>query len=390
MSRTPLLFVLALLLTACASQPEPRTELSWSATRMRADAYYNQGQMVDAVPLYEELLKKEPKNPLFAGRLAYCLLAKFETLPTGGERTATIVRAKKMAQRARELGDNGNLTLSVLDRASDPEALVNRRDTKMHAAEALFVRGDMDGALAAYQEIAAADPKSYDAPLFAGDVYYRKRDYAQAGEWFQKAILIDPNRETTCRYWGDALATAGDNEAALSKFTDAVVAEPYNKSAWVGLSQWAQKNSATLDRTQVAIPTSVSGKDGKTINIDEHALDDPQAGAAWLVYASSRATWGTELFKKSFPQEKQYRRTLDEEVTALRFALTVLDGKEVKDPGLRRLEQLEKNGMLEAYVLLSAPDNGIAQDYARYRNEHRQVLRDYLKKYVVKRGPETH
>jgi tetratricopeptide (TPR) repeat protein len=294
MRRTPLLFVLFLLLTGCASQPEPRTELSWSATRMRADAYYNQGQMVDAVPLYEELLKKEPKNPFFAGRLAYCLLAKFETLATGGERTATVARAKAIAERARKLGDNSNLTRMVLDRVNNPESLVNRLDAKMHAAEALFTRGDMDGALSAYKEIAAEDPKSYNAHLFAGDVYYRKRDYAQAGEWFQKAILIDPNRETAYRYWGDALATADDNEAALSKFTDAVIAEPYNQNAWVGLSQWARKNSVTLDRAQIAIPTSVSGKDGKTINIDARVLEDPQAGAAWLVYSSSRAAWRAE------------------------------------------------------------------------------------------------
>jgi hypothetical protein len=140
MIRTPLLFVLVLLLAACASQPEPRTDLSWSATRMRADAYFNQGQMLDAVPLYEELLKKEPKNPFFAGRLAYCLLAKFETLPTGGERTATVARAKALAERARKLGDDSNLTRMVLDRVKDPEALVNRLDAKMHAAETLFTR----------------------------------------------------------------------------------------------------------------------------------------------------------------------------------------------------------------------------------------------------------
>jgi tetratricopeptide (TPR) repeat protein len=390
MSRTPLLFVLVLLMTACASTPESRTDLSWSATRMRAEAYFNQGQMLDAVPLYEELLKKEPKNPFFAGRLAYCLLAKFETLPTGQERTATVARAKAMAERASKLGDTSNLTRLVLDRVNNPDALVNQLDAKMHAAEALFTRGNMDGALAAYKEIAAEDPKSYPAHLFAGDVYFRKREYTQAGEWFQKAILIDPNRETAYRYWGDALAAADDNEAALSKFIDAVIAEPYNQNAWVGLSQWARKNSATLDQARIAVPTSVSGKGGTTINIDARALEDPQAGAAWLIYSASRTAWRAEMFKKNFPQEKNYRHSLSEEIMALRFALATLEGKDVKDPGLNRVAQLEKDGMLEAYVLLTAPDNGIAQDYAAYRNEHRQVLRDYMQKYVVKRGQAAH
>lgn len=390
MSRTLPLFVVALLLTACASQPEQRTDLAWSATSMRADAYFKQNQMLDAIPLYEDLVKKEPKNPVFAGRLAFCLLAKFEVLPTGAERTATVARAKEMAERARKLGDDSDLTRVVLDRTKDPDAVVNRRDAKMHAAEELFTRGDMDGALAAYKDIAVDDPKSYEARLYAGDVYYRKKDLAQAGEWFQQAIAVDPDRETAYRYWGDALASADQNDAALAKFVDAVVAEPYNQRSWARLAQWARKNSATLDRAPIAVPTSVSGKNGNKINIDVGALDDPESGAAWLVYSAARTTWRGDLFKKTFPQEKKYRHTLDEEVMSFRVALSGLEGKPVKDAALSRVAQLEKDGMLEAYVLLIAPDNEIALDYDGYRKEHRQALRDYVAKYVVKRGAAAH
>jgi tetratricopeptide (TPR) repeat protein len=378
--------LLCLLLTACASQPEERTPLAWSATRMRADAYYNQGQMLDALPLYEDLHKKEPENAYYAGRLAYCLLARFESLPTGKERTAAVARAKAMAERAKALGDNSNLTQTVLDRVRDPAALENLHDAKLQAAEALFVRGELDAALAAYKEIAAEDPRSYGAHLFAGDVYYRKRDYTQAGEWFQKAILIEPNAETAYRYWGDALAASGNNEAALSKFIDAVVAEPYNRKSWAGLTQWANSNSATVSHPQIVIPTSLSGKDGKTINIDPATLEKPEVAAAWLIYAASRSAWRENEFKKHFSGEKKYRHTLAEEVMALRFAVTTLED-EVADPALKQVAQLEKDGMLEAFVLISAPDNEIALDYAAFRNENRDILRNYLQKYVVKRNP---
>jgi hypothetical protein len=39
--------------------------------------------------------------------------------------------------------------------------------------------------------------------------------------------------------------------------------------------------------------------------------------------------------------------------------------------------------MLERYVLLSAPDRGIAIDYFAYREKHRQQLEDYLSQFVV-------
>ena len=40
--------------------------------------------------------------------------------------------------------------------------------------------------------------------------------------------------------------------------------------------------------------------------------------------------------------------------------------------------------MLECWILLSGADNGIAQDYDAYRNEHRQLLHDYLDRFVVR------
>jgi tetratricopeptide (TPR) repeat protein len=388
MKHTACGLLLLVLLTACASQPQERTQLSWDATRMRADAYYNQGQILDALPLYEELQKKEPKNTYYAARVAWCLLVQFESLPTGKERTAGVARAKAAAERAKALGDDSDLTRTVLERVNSPDALQNHKDAKLQAAEALFARGDMDGALAAYQEIAAEDPKSYAAHLFAGDVYFVKHNYAQAGEWFAKAIALSPNIETAYRYWGDALMAAGDSEAALSKFIDAVVAEPYDRKPWVGLSQWAKKNSATLSPPQITIPTSVSGKDGKTINVDAKALDQPETAGVWLAYAAARSNWQSESFKKTFPEEKEYRHSLAEEVMAFRVALQVvgeLQGAEIKDAGLKQIAQLEKDGMLEAYVLISRPDDGIARDYDTYRNEHRDVLRNYVQKYVVKR-----
>ena len=55
-----------------------------------------------------------------------------------------------------------------------------------------------------------------------------------------------------------------------------------------------------------------------------------------------------------------------------------------KNESFRNLAALQKDQMLEAYVLISAPDEGIAQDYPAYRDAHRDVLHAYIEKHVVR------
>ena len=50
---------------------------------------------------------------------------------------------------------------------------------------------------------------------------------------------------------------------------------------------------------------------------------------------------------------------------------------------LQLLLQLEEAGLLEAYVLLARPDEGVAQDYAEYRKANRDKLRRYLTEYLA-------
>src|SRR5262249_30059797 len=158
------------------------------------------------------------------------------------------------------------------------------------------------------QEAASLDPGSYEARLFAGDVYFIKHDVKQAGEWFQKAILIDPDRETAYRYWGDALAAAGDPGAAPAKFIDSIVSEPYDSKPWMGLKRWAKNNGAVLRPPRVPVPPApavTGGENGKPGNVVVNV--DPKGGKStpvWLAYSLNRSLWRTETFAKRFPGEK--------------------------------------------------------------------------------------
>ena len=368
---------------ALAASDAPTTEADAAA------AFYHEGDVLGALPLYERLAAQSPDNPLYAERLAACLMMKFESLPTGEERNATIARARVAAEHAKSLGDSSDLLQVILERLANPAAAENRLTPKLQAAEEAFSRGDFDRALTGYQEVAALDASSYEARLFAGDIYFRKHDLKQAGDWFQQAILVDPNRETAYRYWGDALVAACDAGAALPKFIEAIVAEPYATNPWLALKRWAKDNGAVIRPPHVpvpAAPTVTEGKNGKPgIVINTAPNGTANSTAVWLAYSLNRAQWRTETFAKRFPGEKQYRHTLAEEVESLQMAVSVLDPASAGDPDFQDLVRLNKDNMLEAYVALTAADDGIAVDYPGYRSGHRDLLRAYVEKYLVRR-----
>ena len=125
----------------------------------------------------------------------------------------------------------------------------------------------------------------------------------KSGEWFARAVAINPDRETAYRYWGDALSWQDKRDEARDKFIEAVVAEPYTRTPWVGLSQWADKYGVHLAHLRVDVP-----KDA--------AADDP----VWGPYAAARAEWRSKRFADTFPGEHAYRHSLAEEAAALRAA----------------------------------------------------------------------
>jgi hypothetical protein len=106
-----------------------------------------------------------------------------------------------------------------------------------------------------------------------------------------------------------------------------------------------------------------------------------------------RTLWRNEKFAKEFPQEKTYRHSLKEEVSALSMAATVFAELQEKkkpespDPSLVLLSKMKSEGMLEPFVLLLHPDAGVAKDYAAYQAAHREKLIQFVDQYVVPQVP---
>jgi tetratricopeptide (TPR) repeat protein len=402
-----LLFMLTLLqgVSVAAHGQQPADD----SDRARALKLYESSNFVEAVPLLEKVAAGNPNDVVVLSRLGFALYATSTAIKDKDARQAVLERARQILIRANELGDDSNLTRVTLEALASPDPtdapFSNLREAEktIREGEKAFVRGELDKALAAYERALKLDPKLYEAALYAGDMYFKKGHAAtderekyelmdKAGRWFARAVEINPNRETAHRYWGDALMMGQKKrEESRQKFVEAIVAEPYNRRAWVGLTQWAQVYGVTLGHPRIDVPTNVSSlKDNKmTITIDPKAINDKVDGSsAWMFYGLTRATWATEKFAKEFPSEKSYRHSLPEEAEALGnvAGLVKQQLKEGKikqiDPMLERLVRLYDGGLLEAYVLFAHANQGIAMDYPTYRKANRDKLRRYLLEYV--------
>jgi tetratricopeptide (TPR) repeat protein len=355
---------------------------------------YEENKLIEALPALDKLLAASPDDIVLLERMAHCLVAYSLTLTDPTQKKAALVRARKLALHAKELGDNSNMVQLLLNQIPPDGTLSNAPLSKRSEADDALLegdkalsRGDFQTAIQNYKHALDLDPTLYQAPLFLGDAYYKMNQPDEAGKWYAYAIKMNPDKETAYRYWGDVLTKSGKMGEARAKLIDAIVAEPYNRATWTGLSQWAQRAGVKISPPQIAVPEVKTGDDGKsTVTFNP---TDATSGS-WIIYGGIRGNWaGGKPFHEAYPNEKDYRHSLREESEALKavasFASKVLKEGTVSklEPGLEILVKLAAADLIESYVLLSRADKGIARDYGAYRATHRDKLREYLSQYVV-------
>lgn len=391
----PFLLVFFLLLTAPAT-----VAAQDDAERQRAFTLFKEGNYVAALPLFEKLAARYPADAEVVETYGLVVVGQASSLKDATARKEARKRAREILLQAQKLGANSALLKVVLegipaDGGEDTSFSARKEvDEAMHEGEQAFAKGDMPKALESYQRAFLLDPKLYEAALFIGDVYFATAEQKKASEWFARAAGINPDRETAYRYWGDSLMKQGRATEAGEKFVEAYIAEPYNRLPHAAFLSWAEKLNVTLSHPDVEIPTNVTPKSDTgnlTITLDPKALKKDDSSTAWMVYGFTRASWAQSEFAKNYPEEKMYRHSLKEEAAALRAAIRVLDEKKLKDPkkvdpSLQIIARLDTEGLLEAFILLAVPDEGIARDFLPYRRSHLENLRRYVKLYVLNGG----
>jgi tetratricopeptide (TPR) repeat protein len=394
-------------------------QANFEAERHQADELFVSGKHQAALPLYEDLSRQDPTIALFAERHGLLLLEKAETTADAKQKNDLIGAGLAELQRAQRLGDNSPLLVQTLYNASKTPMgaaagapmgtlplTVGYTHVGSAKAQALFDQGEQAfgqqnfaAAAGLYVKAAQADPQWYMAALNAGDSYFRMKDWKNADAWFQRAVAIDPNRETAYRYWGDALWAAGDKMGAKAKYIDAVIAEPFVGSTWSKLQQWAGATHTPFIIVRVYRPefTTPGGK----LKVDPALETETGDGhASWLVYERVRVARGAPAAGQVMMAgastangefaPKGYVHTLDEEMAALNAMLDDVEKKvaagltEAKmEPGIRAMLQLRKDGYLEAFEMLNFHDAGLRYEYPAYRAAHRDAMVRYMNAVVA-------
>jgi len=388
---TPIFLLLFLSGLAAQTNVSPATD----DDRKHALELYDQHKFTEALPLLEKLAVELPNDLVIQERLASVVFVTSGGIEDPERRKQQVMRARALLLHAKELGDNSNLLQVLLSGippdGSDPAFSSNTMvEQVMRKAESAYESGDLAKAVEGYTQALVLDPKLYFAALYGGDTLFKMKQYDKAGDWFAQAIQINPNLETAYRYWGDSLMAEGKMSEARAKFIDAVVAEPYTKKSNIGIQQWAERNKVRFTVPRIQSPNSVKPNEkGITLTVDPAALDRNDGSGAWMIADMSHMLWQSEKFKQEYPNEKEYRHSLKEESEKLDLVAEALQqmlkDKKVKnlDPNLAMLLKLKESGLVEAYILISAADQGITQDYAAYRDQHREKLRQYLDEIVV-------
>jgi tetratricopeptide (TPR) repeat protein len=387
---------------AQANAAGAKLDASDQQKRQKAVALFNQGKRLEALPLLQELVQKNPQDSELLVDLGASLVEHAATLTDQNAAAKERFRARDLIQKAWALGNFSPLAqnLRQLLRELPANGAIKFSDNPavqrvMDAGEAAFARRDFDAALTAYAKALELEPTNYYAALFTANTYDRKNDFARAGQWYERTIRLNPDIETAFRYYADMLARQGDMAKARNMLIHAAVAEPYNKIVWREIRAWALINNTAFNLVYVPIP--LIAKDGSIQTADPAFGQPSQVLSAWRAYYSVIADWrkGGE-FKKHFPQEATYRHSLPEESEALTAAARVLERlKEDKKSaelvtgkapaGL--LLKLYEAGLIDPYVLFSLGDDGIARDYQAYRAAHRSKLEEYMDKFVMPPAP---
>ncbi|MCC7306049.1 MAG: tetratricopeptide repeat protein [Acidobacteria bacterium] len=383
--------ILACLLLTTSVQPALGQTDDSAAIAAKAQALFDAQKMTEALPLYEKLAELRPSDPSVHRNLGFALLGQAANTSNAVVRRQLRIRARAAFIRAAQVGEDSQLVKGMVQGLPPDGSEAGFSDNAdanrlMRQGEAAFSSGKMDEAIKLYQDALKIDPRCYYAALFAGDVNMHKENYPEAEKWYQKAISIDPFQETAYRYSATPLMKQQKYPEARDRYVESFIVAPYSRLALSGIIQWAQATNTSLSHPKIDLPEITIGADGKaksTLNVNP-LVDD--GSMAWIGYVATRETWRKEKFAKQFPQEPAYRHSLQEEVEALRSVVEMARSTKPKklNGQIEMLAKLDAEGLLEAFVLMALPDEGIAQDHRAYLAANRDKMRRYVVGYVIK------
>ncbi len=148
-----------------------------------------------ALPVYEDLHVQRPANRALYGTAGVFAESRRQANCRRLRAAAMIESAHQLALDAKAAGDNSNLLQLMLEKTSIP---VNKDAAATPKTPAQEILGKAEKGLCqrrygwrnrSFKQAAEADPKLYEAPLFAGDAEYKLKHYDAAGDCTRRRSL---------------------------------------------------------------------------------------------------------------------------------------------------------------------------------------------------------
>ncbi|MBX7173287.1 MAG: tetratricopeptide repeat protein [Pyrinomonadaceae bacterium] len=377
-----------------------QTEEELKQAMVKGLTLFQQQRYIEALPHLELLVKAVPDEPKLRFAYGFCLVAQSKQTDNAELAKQSSVKALEQFKIAKQLGlkdEMNDALIKILSGEGDPQDSQtyskNPEASKLVAqGENLFAQSKYDEAIAALQKALSIDPNIYQAALSLGDCYVFKKDWANAEKSYQKAITINPNIERAYRYSAtplmrqaseatDTKVRNGFLDQARDRYIEAFITEPYSQMSPRGISQWAEISGAKLGHPKIEFPKIEINESGQVTMA--RPADKPDYNSEWKTYIATRVNWHKEKFAKTFPNEKQYRHTLQEEAEAIRANLKSAKEQKLSHSGFEILQKLDDEGLLEAFILMAQADDGIAEDHEAFLKNNRPKLRQYVLNYVI-------
>lgn len=352
--------------------------------------FFEQKRYVEALPHFELLVKAIPDNPKLRFLYGFCLVAQSKQTDDAELAKQSSAKALEQFKTAKQLGYKDEMNDALISILSGESSGENESYSKNPEANKLVAQGEnyfaqskYEESIKAFQKALELDPNIYAAALSMGDCYVFKKDWANAEKSYQKAIAIDPTRETAYRYSATPFMKQKKYDEARDRYIESWITEPYSRMSPNGITQWAEVTGAKLGHPKVTFPEIEINESGQVTMAAPVGKTD--YNSEWKTYIATRVSWRKEKFAKAFPNEKQYRHTLQEELEAIRTVLKSAKEEKSANAQFDILQKLDNEGLLESYILMAQADEGIAEDHADYLKNNRPKLRQYVLNYVIQK-----
>jgi tetratricopeptide (TPR) repeat protein len=316
-----------------------------------------QGKFKEAVDTYRAAQKAEPQASLPISMEA--MLAQRLSSQVPPDRAAVwrdAARTLAMRALALEVDDPiARETLRLLDDGGASYLHVANREAAalMAEGESQFGQHRYPQALEKYEAAMKADPQYSGAWVGAGDCYFMQKDWGRAETLFRRATEIEVHNSQAWRYLADTLFNQGKFDAAESALLSAIAADPSQYPNWIKLATAPTRKGMPLKALALERGVRVIAEDDGTytVKIDEPAdkkTDTPDFAVRLMLGASEANMRKTN--KGATPYEI--------ELEAWRGAMKVADelkantGKDLRDPALRQIQALARDGQLEPAILI--------------------------------------